>query len=51
MVFTPPMEDHTTIFLEDCQMLVVSRNPRAQESYAADVARVHLIAPAGYIIP
>jgi len=51
MVFTPPMEDHTTIFLEDCQMLVVSRNPRDQESYEADVERVQLIDPAGYIIP
>ena len=47
MVFTPPMEDHTTIFLEDCQMLVVSRNPRDQESYEADVERVQLIDPDG----
>ena len=49
MVFTPPMEDHTTIFLEDCQMLVVSRNPRDQKSYEADVERVELIDPTGYI--
>ncbi len=43
MVFTPPLEDHATLFLEDCQMLVVSRNPRDQESYEADVVRVQLL--------
>jgi len=48
MVFTPPMEDHATVFLEDCQMLVVSRNPRDQESYEADVVRVQLLDPADY---
>jgi len=30
-------------------MLVVSRNPRDQESYEADVERVQLIDPAEYI--
>ena len=48
MVFTPPMEDHATVFLEDCQMIVVSRNPRDQESYEADVERVQLVDPADY---
>ena len=48
MVFTPPMEDHATVFLEDCEMIVVSRNPRDQESYEADVERVQLIDPADY---
>ena len=48
MVFTPPMEDHATVFLEDCQMLVVSRNPRDQESYEADVVRVQLLDPADH---
>lgn len=43
MVFTPPLEDHATVFLEDCLMLVVSRNPRDQESYEADVERVQLL--------
>ena len=46
MVFTPPMEDHATVFLEDTQILVVSRNPRDQEAYEADVRRVTLIDPA-----
>ena len=46
MVFTPPMEDHATVFLEDTQILVMSRNPRDQESYEADVKRIMLIDPA-----
>ena len=48
MVFTPPMEEHATVFLENCQMIVVSRNSRDQESYEADVERVQLIDPADY---
>ena len=43
MIFTPPMEDHATVFLDDTEMLVVSRNPRDQESYESDVRRVTLI--------
>ena len=46
MVFTPPMEDHATVFIEDTEMLVVSRNPRDQESYEADVRRVVIVDPA-----
>ena len=46
MVFTPPMEDHATVFLEDTQILVMSRNPRDQEAYEADVRRVTLVDPA-----
>lgn len=46
MVFTPPMEDHATVFLEDTQLLAMSRNPRDQESYEADVRRVTLVDPA-----
>ncbi len=45
MVFTPPMEDHATVFLEDCQLLAISRNPRDQEAYESDVKRVVLIEP------
>jgi len=43
MIFTPPMEDHATVFLEDCDLLAMSRNPRDQEAYEADVRRVILI--------
>ena len=45
MVFTPPMEDHATVFLEDTQLLAMSRNPRDQESYESDVRRVVLVDP------
>jgi oxalate decarboxylase/phosphoglucose isomerase-like protein (cupin superfamily) len=45
MIFTPPMEDHATVFLDDTELLVVSRNPRDQESYESDVRRVILIEP------
>ena len=45
MVFTPPMEEHATVFLEDSVLLVMSRNPRDQEAYESDVRRVTLIDP------
>jgi oxalate decarboxylase/phosphoglucose isomerase-like protein (cupin superfamily) len=45
MVFTPPMEDHATVFLEDCDLLAMSRNPRDQEAYEEDVRRVIIIDP------
>jgi quercetin dioxygenase-like cupin family protein len=45
MVFTPPMEDHATVFLEDCELIAISRNPRDQEAYEEDVRRVILIEP------
>ena len=45
MVFTPPMEDHATVFLEDCVLLAISRNPRDQKSYEKDVRRIILIDP------
>jgi len=45
MVFSPPMEDHATVFLEDCTFLAISRNPRDQVNYEADVRRVTLIEP------
>ncbi len=46
MVFTPPMEDHATVFLADTELLVVSRNPRDQATYEADTRRITLIDPA-----
>lgn len=49
MVFTPPMEDHATVFLEDSTLLVMSRNPRDQECYEADVRRVVLVDPASVV--
>jgi dTDP-4-dehydrorhamnose 3,5-epimerase-like enzyme len=43
MIFTPPMEDHATVFLEDCDLLAMSRNPRDQKAYEEDVRRVILV--------
>ena len=45
MIFTPPMEDHATVFLEDCDLLAMSRNSRDQEAYEEDVCRIILIDP------
>jgi quercetin dioxygenase-like cupin family protein len=45
VIFTPPMEDHATVFLEETDMFVASRNPRDQASYESDVRRVILIDP------
>ncbi|NQV78070.1 MAG: hypothetical protein HQ490_06910 [Lutibacter sp.] len=46
LVFTPPMEDHATVFLEDTELIVMSRHPRGtREVYEADVKRVILIDP------
>lgn len=50
MIFTPPMEDHATVFLEDSSFLAMSRNPRDQESYEADVERVILVGPDGKLV-
>lgn len=45
MIFTPPMEDHATVFIEDTSLLAMSRNPRDQSAYEADVRRVELVNP------
>jgi quercetin dioxygenase-like cupin family protein len=47
MVFTPPMVDHAMRFPKDTVFLTLSRNPRDQASYEADVRRVELISPEG----
>jgi oxalate decarboxylase/phosphoglucose isomerase-like protein (cupin superfamily) len=51
MIFTPPMEDHATVFLADTELLVASRNPRDQASYEEDVRRVVLVDPATVSVP
>ncbi len=40
MFFTPPMVDHTMVFLEDTVFLTWGRNSREQEIYEADVQRI-----------
>lgn len=51
LIFTPPMEEHATVFTEDCELLVMSRNPRDQASYESDVVRVQLIDPNTLSLP
>lgn len=46
MVFTPPMVDHAMLFPEDTVFLTLSRNPRDQATYEADVVRVDFVDPA-----
>lgn len=49
MVFTPPLVDHAMFFPEDTSFLTLSRNPRDQETYEADVERINLVDPRGHI--
>ena len=39
LIFTPPMEEHTSYFPEDTHFLAISRNPRDQDAYESDVIR------------
>lgn len=43
LIFTPPQVEHAMRFLEDTVWLTLSRNPRDQDAYEADVVRVRLI--------
>lgn len=47
MVFTPPMVDHGMKFPEDTVFLALSRNPRDQASYEADVIRIDMLSTEG----
>jgi quercetin dioxygenase-like cupin family protein len=47
MVFTPPMVDHGMKFPEDTVFLTLSRNPRDQATYEADVVRIDMISGEG----
>lgn len=47
MVFTPPMVDHGMKFPVDTVFLTLSRNPRDQATYEADVVRVDMLDTAG----
>ena len=49
MIFTPPMHDHGMKFPVDTVFVTLSRNPRDQASYEADVVRVDLIPSEGLI--
>ena len=45
MVFTPPMVDHGMVFPEETVFLTLSRNPRDQVTYEADVVRIEMLKP------
>ena len=45
MVFSPPMVEHRTDFLEDTLCATLSRNERDQASYEADVRRIKMPVP------
>jgi len=47
MVFTPPMIDHGMKFPVDTVFLTLSRNPRDQATYEADVVRVDFVPTEG----
>ena len=47
MVFTPPMVDHGMRFPVDTIFLTLSRNPRDQASYEADVVRIDMLETEG----
>ncbi|HER26334.1 MAG TPA: hypothetical protein ENI69_04420 [Rhodospirillales bacterium] len=49
MMFTPPMIDHGMKFPEDTVFLTLSRNPRDQATYEADVVRVDMLDDSGTI--
>lgn len=48
MVFTPPLVDHGMTFPEDTTFLTLSRNPRDQKSYEADVVRIDMLSTTGF---
>ena len=45
LFFTPPMVDHSMVFLEDTIFLTLGRNSRSQEVYEKDVERIDYIDP------
>lgn len=45
MVFTPPMREHATAFLEPTTLLSISKRARDQESHESDVVRVEFLRP------
>ncbi len=47
MVFTPPMVDHGMQFPVDTIFFTLSRNPRDQDSYEADVVRIDMLVTSG----
>lgn len=40
LVFTPPMEKHTMVALEDSELLILTRGPRGGKNYEEDTYRL-----------
>ena len=49
IIFTPPMIDHGMKFPDDTVFLTLSRNPRDQATYEADVVRVDFVSTEGLV--
>jgi hypothetical protein len=45
LLYTGPMEEHATVFLEDSMLLAMSGHPRDQATYEDDIVRVILVSP------
>ena len=43
MVWTPPYEEHATLFLKNTVLIAMSRNVRDQKTYEEDTIRVKLL--------
>ena len=41
LVYTPPMEKHTLVALEDSEILVLTRGPRGGRNYETDTYRLN----------
>ena len=48
MIFTPPLVDHSMKLPIDTLFLTLSRNPRGQDSFGADVVSVNLTSTDGW---
>lgn len=47
MVYTPPLVEHATEFLEDTVLLNLAAGARDQASYESDLVRIELVNPKG----
>jgi quercetin dioxygenase-like cupin family protein len=43
MFFTPPMKEHSMVFLEDSVIVTMAKNVRSHESHESDVVRVSFV--------
>lgn len=43
LIYTPPMEIHSTYFQKNTTLIVSSKNPRDQATYEKDTVRVEMI--------